>query len=544
MDSTDTTSGSALRTRTSRVVLAGAALLLGVAAGAWGLWPRTAGPVTVEPTAAEAPPAAAPPGLAASPASEARPPSGGRGARTEESAVAPAVVAGRVLTADGKPVAAGRVVAVARDAQAATGQRFEADVGADGAWSIEIPLAADAPPVALALFALVPGFARQETNASVSPGGRETADLVLRDGLSTSGVVVDPAGKPVPHLPLTFRMGGDAPDAIDWYPGPEEEFAQFDRWTRAVATTDDTGRFEIAALPPGGYGVATPSAEWFIRVEDPLQAGARDARLVAVPGIALLFTVVDAATRAPLAPFDYRIAYEIEPKKWRSWSGSGFSRPIRFAARRIDGVPEPVVRVTVRVDGHRTEEATYRFAAGVSSRTETIALAALAPHQMGKVVLTLPLPAQDLPIEVTRTYWVDSNGFGALLPVTPEGAGRWSARLAPGPWGIEVRAKGAFGELVAWEARAELKAGEETDLRVEFPPLGRLRLLLPEGASPRVDATVLINRPNTRVSGSATTGSTMLEAVLPAGEWQVALPVLREFTIVEGQTTTVELTSR
>jgi hypothetical protein len=107
--------------------------------------------------------------------------------------------------------------------------------------------------------------------------GREPAKVkvALRRGTTVVGQVVDEAGKPVAGATVTSdEVAAPAPPTpFAASPAASSGLVGVPRITRAAATTDERGRFELRHLAPGTYTFRAGHAEWCPAQIDAVQLG-------------------------------------------------------------------------------------------------------------------------------------------------------------------------------------------------------------------------------------------------------------------------------
>lgn len=171
------------------------------------------------------------------------------------------VVRGRCVDEAGAPVAGVRVRKDWRDSRTTLDDGTFELVGIDPTEDTVVVEPKDRTPVA---FEDLP-----DDRATLDLG-----DVVLRKGLSISGVFLDETGAPVAAASIVVRPTGD------W------------NWSRS-ATTDAEGRFTVAGLPEGAYSVQGDKGDGFARtrsvtVED-VRAGTTTLRLALSAGLCARF---------------------------------------------------------------------------------------------------------------------------------------------------------------------------------------------------------------------------------------------------------------
>jgi 5-hydroxyisourate hydrolase-like protein (transthyretin family) len=150
--------------------------------------------------------------------------------------VAAAIVSGRVVDADGIPVA-GANVQLSR-ASGASVQHNRATTDANGCYVVAAPLESGDLLVA----ATHMGVGRAQAECTLAPGSETTLpDLRLQASSTLRARVVFADGEPAPHVGTGIYQPGD------------------DSHTVSMARTDDDGRLVVRTLPPGRYTVRLSS---------------------------------------------------------------------------------------------------------------------------------------------------------------------------------------------------------------------------------------------------------------------------------------------
>ncbi len=153
------------------------------------------------------------------------------------------VVARERVTIGGVPTAGLEVTAEGLEEQDDLGQRamtdaagrFELPLAASGRWRFRVEKS----------WSSVRHFERRVEDRGEHAAATALADFELPGG-AVSGLLTDPWGTPLAHVPVTLRRAGagDAPDV--------------DESAIACAWTDDSGRFEIVFLEPSRYELRAP----------------------------------------------------------------------------------------------------------------------------------------------------------------------------------------------------------------------------------------------------------------------------------------------
>jgi uncharacterized GH25 family protein len=122
------------------------------------------------------------------------------------------------------------------------------------------------------------GNYRQKDVAGVAVGAKDL-EIVLEDGLSIAGVLVDDGGKPLARTALEFTSVGTE-DGDSW-----------------MAYTDSAGKFTVGGLAPGTYRPTVAgwgdNQSWVLASKTPVEAGTTNLRLTATRGQAIAGVVVD-----------------------------------------------------------------------------------------------------------------------------------------------------------------------------------------------------------------------------------------------------------
>ncbi|MCE9635222.1 MAG: carboxypeptidase-like regulatory domain-containing protein [Planctomycetes bacterium] len=202
-----------------------------------------------------------------------------------------AVITGRVLDPDSKPVARAWVGANPakpdpanqwRNAQTKADGTFELAGLGDGPYHLNAT-----PPQSVEMARLLPASA---LNVAV---GSKGVELTLGAGLSIEGVLADSNGKGLPDANLTIQ---GKPNAQGEQPNLN--------WQNANTSTDATGHFRFQGLAPGVYVVTLQSWQGsrydglVLSGADELSPGTTDARILALPGEKLGGVVVDESGQA------------------------------------------------------------------------------------------------------------------------------------------------------------------------------------------------------------------------------------------------------
>jgi len=109
--------------------------------------------------------------------------------------------------------------------------------------------------------------------------GTKDLEVVLEDGLSITGVVVDDAGKPQSQVALEFTATTEDGD-------------------NSSVWTDSAGKFNVSGLSPGTYRISVArwggsNQGWVLPPMEPVAAGAKDLRLQVAKGLSVAGVVVD-----------------------------------------------------------------------------------------------------------------------------------------------------------------------------------------------------------------------------------------------------------
>jgi hypothetical protein len=430
-----------------------------------------------------------------------------------------ATLRGRVVDADGAPVAGVRVRLLEPDFTAEGGLKSTYDDGttrADGRFAIHHD---GAGPRALLALADGRGTAFRADVAFEPDGVRVGATLVegdapdavllvLAGGGELAGTVVDPAGAPVAgHLLWALPAGWQGPYLTD---AQRFERVRGDGLMDGQATTDARGRFAIAGLRPGGYhvwGYDGPEHAFGPRLTDaPAPAGTVDLRLVARRH-ALVVRVLDHAGRA-LAP--------VVAPPWSSTVGARVTLRCAYAgddgrldaARAYRGVhhtaladgtvvyevePDVPYLVGVVAREHPLQESVVRVPA--DRLAEVLELHLAPPVPPGTLALHVAQP-DGAPFTDTTNVRVRSLASGATLHESANyfHGPDFTAELPPGRYRVDVDVDppiGSHGEInratpftpVALEVT--IRAGELSALDVRLGASGRLCVLvhLPDGVA-------------------------------------------------------------
>ena len=346
------------------------------------------------------------------------------------------------------------------------------------------------------------------------PESNEPRRLALR--LSGSGVlagrVTDPAGAPIPYLPLRARPEAQrgAPPRDVWDPTLQPDFAA-DGLRVVEAQTDLDGRFRIAALAPGGYDISAyvqASSDYDERLTtDAVPTGSEALALVsrtrrlhvrvldhdgepievspfgaglqqAIPQHALYVLECDERGRV-LQAEDER---SDEAPRWRLPNGD-FSVEVRSGARYVVGVVSrecPLVERYVSISpGTARPLVELRLSApspGTSLRAELAGV--LDAHHV------LRSPTSDARLWTGTSSYFQRHGALAVGP--------GAYRLVSSEWKVSMCGTGApvrHATSAPADDLVDLHAGREALLEQALRPTGALQLTLrcddPPAPTPR-----------------------------------------------------------
>jgi protocatechuate 3,4-dioxygenase beta subunit len=266
--------------------------------------------------------------------------------------VAGASIEGRVVDEHGQPLAAARVGAdVESEQDCLPPQDVSAwlhavDTGADGRFVLP-----GLPTGAVRLHLAASGCTRLDTDPVTVRAGSAAncGDLVLPVGSLVAGTVVDPQGKPRAGARVTsvwIPLGGrNEPAEI------EQALVQLrDACARAVALTDEEGRFELGGLSGGNLSLIASLDGYEAALVHEIAPGRRDVVLPLRARAELDVTVVDRASRrlvggtlearrqaaswatpGECAPLDVQ-PVDGRPGSWRVLGAGALGTELRFTA--------------------------------------------------------------------------------------------------------------------------------------------------------------------------------------------------------------------
>jgi len=378
--------------------------------------------------------------------------------------VAAAIVSGRVVDADGIPVA-GANVQLSR-ASGASVQHNRATTDANGCYVVAAPLESGDLLVA----ATHMGVGRAQAECTLAPGSETTLpDLRLQASSTLRARVVFADGEPASHVGTGIYQPGD------------------DSHTVSMARTDDDGRLVVRTLPPGRYTVRLSSfgggscpSTTVATDEDPATIVLRDVHV-------LRFSFRDEAGR-PLRPMD--VAMGIWPASNQAAAAFAAGAPLdaelqdRYSSAGGSFRCLVVARGTwIRVDAHHD-----------NARAEVM-VQAMPPRNVIETVLTLRERERDATLRLQLTT-PDGSDLGDIearlrqlylgepgsyeLELQRDGTNRL-VRWFPGRYRLEVAPKESgseFGWFAPFERPVQLRRGETTTVAASVPAGGRVRFHL------------------------------------------------------------------
>jgi len=208
----------------------------------------------------------------------------------DDSPIAGALVPGRTVDVEGRPLAGVHVGWIARD-----DPPVESD--GDGRFTLRrVPLRS------VEVVAAKPGYVCVSTERiEVSPRTRDSnGEIVLRfaPAVALRGRVRTRDGRPCPDAWVGARIV--QPLAL--------------RCSDSFCRSDADGRFELAALPAGGIASVGAGSDWFPEMEQTLvTVGSGEVELVADPWPLLTLDLVDATSGARVAP-THLLVHVIDPR--------------------------------------------------------------------------------------------------------------------------------------------------------------------------------------------------------------------------------------
>jgi hypothetical protein len=258
---------------------------------------------------------------------------------------------GKVLSPDGQPVPGASIrLLTGRTGESVlfpTDETFTSDTA--GEFRFRAPEGAQVearhPAYASARGEVTPSVAlarRMELTLGKRPG--DTGDGGTRppgnEGLA--GVVVDPAGGPVPGALVSVRTAARA------YPTVFGDFMGYE------ALTDEQGRFTVEDVEPGTYDLTARQMGLApARLMD-VPAGRRDLTLKLLQGTKLVGSVRDAASGAPVVSFAVAVMLKVGPLQRESFTQLSFIDP--GGRYEVAGLPPGSYVVQVVAPGYAATE--------------------------------------------------------------------------------------------------------------------------------------------------------------------------------------------
>ncbi len=274
------------------------------------------------------------------------------------------LIEGRVLSADGRPVAAAQVYYGAGRRYPNSIPPFKTD--AEGRFTIGVE-----PGTLTTLTAQATGYGPALLPIRVGPVPSRV-QLTLPPSRVLRGRVVDPAGKPIARAGLSIAWSGS------------ESTKAARRGDEALAhelTTDADGRFAWADAPDSGI-TASVWADGFAAKDKLTLAPDVDHRIVLIPPTRIKGTVVDGLSGQPISHFSLTCGTVWNPGERLIWqSRDGIDKESKKAAGSFEyTIEQPTHQCVVRVsaDGYLSEDS-GRFSPDGNPRSFTFRLTRAEP---------------------------------------------------------------------------------------------------------------------------------------------------------------------
>jgi uncharacterized GH25 family protein len=272
---------------------------------------------------------------------------------------------------------------------------------------------------------------RQARVAKVAVGTKDL-EIVLQDGLTIAGVVVDESGKPVGSVAVLVSQQGEAHDSYS-----------------TNAWTDSNGKFALLGLEPGQYTVDhlpwDQDNVWVFEAPVTCAAGTTDLRIVATKGLPISGTVVD-ESGAPIA--NAEVKGDSAKGGAARHAQSGADGKFRFGAFPASST----ITLTATAAGHAglvvrdvapgTKDVKIVLGPGLTASGRVLDAAGAAAG-----ILELHLRCADGRCEVDAE--TDKNGAFSVAGLA---AGTYEVKARP------VRVRGA--PVQEWKSAGALKAGD------------------------------------------------------------------------------------
>ena len=437
-----------------------------------------------------------------------------------------ACVRGRVLDADGRPVAGARVHAGYRgkpeDVFAVFAKSWQKHAPTDSRGTYRLT---GLPPFTdYCLLATVEGklaFTCVE-GISLESGERKTVDLQLSRGGAIRGQVRSSANSRLTDI--TVRVSAAA-ISEGW------TFPALHGFVHPVLSVDPSGKFEILNVSPHAYRIhVTSERQGEVELDDVEVEEGSERRLdiVLEEGFSVSGRVVDAAAK-PVEGATVTVSGGVETRNATSDEKGLFT---------VSGLPRRRGAIEVQRFGFHGP----RLYCEIPSSGNLVAMAP-APVISGTVIARGRNILPECSVRASRTdgeeeFWGESDG-----------AGRFTMALAPGKYFVQPEAKG----FASTPVRIELKPGEKREVALELIQSGSIRVRLEVEGSPGTGSKDVYLEDPTGASFARTgitemDGSVRFEDVLPGPSALVAVVwnhgIAREDRIVvtAGATTEVNIT--
>jgi uncharacterized GH25 family protein len=186
-------------------------------------------------------------------------------------------IAGHVIDAARKPVTHAYLNASPAGVENSNDDQHDAESRPDGSFTLT-GLGAGPYDVHVSVDDAAGNY-RPKSVVGVAVGAKDL-EIVLEDGLTIAGVIVDDVGKPLAQTALEFTSVGT------------EDGDSF------MAYADSAGKFSLAGLAPGAYrpsiaNYGGSNQSWTLASKSTVAAGTTNLRLVAVKGLSIAGVVVD-----------------------------------------------------------------------------------------------------------------------------------------------------------------------------------------------------------------------------------------------------------
>jgi hypothetical protein len=347
---------------------------------------------------------------------------------------------------------------------------------ADGGGNFEVrfPFLASETPCEIDFGVYGRGFVRQVRKLVVEPGGEYEVDLMLEPGVGIAGTVVDPEGRPVSGLAVLVSAREMPPHGIvsatlldtDRHLVESRHFAQ--------GETDEAGRFEIGGLVPGTYALYSHDPDWILE-HDRLEAPASDVRVVAVPAHALVGTIRDARTGAPV-PEAVVFVHLKTPEGFGSTKatvaqGGKLWVVWKPQAHELDKGFETTV--VAQAGGYCEEQRLVAFPRGARRASLDLPMEPVDAVTLRLEVLDTRGRLVDLPLSVDLRGADDATVRLQPTEIRPKN-GTYELGAATGRWTLRLGPSGGLGEALVWSDTIGIDG--DTRLRCTLPAFGVLRV--------------------------------------------------------------------